>query len=225
MFQTRSTRWVAGTAAVCLALVALTYVLLVGPRRDEAAQLSDQTVAALDRNDALTLRIAQLRADFVKLPQHQAELVAIQQQITPVADTPTLVRSLTSFARASGVSLESLTPGPSTVLDVAPGAAPGVVAAPGQLVSVPQSLVVKGDFFEAVAFLRSLQSEMKRAFLITGLDVAGATAGASSATEGEITLTITGNTFVQPTVATAPGSSALTAAAPGLPTPNPTETR
>ncbi len=218
MLSTRTSRWVAGAVALCLLLLVLTYLLLVSPRTAQAAELADADAAAVSQNDSLRIRTAQLKAQFVTLPQKQAELAEILRQVPPTADTPALVRTIDQLAVASGVDLQNITPGAATLLE-APGgvaaAAPAgsAVAPAGAVVSVPQTLAVEGDYFQVVAFLRKLQTEMKRAFLVTGLEVSSTAGGGSgTATQGQVTVTITGSTFV---LAGAQTPSATPGATPG----------
>lgn len=105
---------------------------------------------------------------------------------------------------AEGESTEEPAEGGSTedaaaTTDPAAAAAP---AAPGQvLVSVPVNLVVVGDFFKSELFLKELQAEMQRAFLVQSLTVQtekdGEASGGKPATKnGDVTLTVTGSVFV-----------------------------
>ena len=240
MLQTRSSRWVAGTLALCLGLLALSYVALIGPRRDEAVLLEEQNLSAQSQNDGLRIKIAQLRAQFVKLPQSQAELAEILRQVPPTADTPKLLRDLDAMAAAAGVTLKSVTPGVAQYLAPAGQAGSGQAAmgqvsaqvaagqaATGQaaqVVAVPQTLLVEGDYFQTVVFLRKLQGEMKRAFLVTGLEITAAAAEKASATQGRVNLTITGQTFALPsaapaTPAPAPATPGPAASTPATPSP------
>ncbi len=216
MLATRSARWVAGTVAVCLGLLGLSYVLLIGPRRAEAADLAEQNVAAQEQNDALRIKTAQLKAQFVTLPERQAELAKILRQVPPTAKTPDLVRSLDSMATASGVTLKTVTPGAAQYLTAATGQQT-TPAAKDAVVAVPHTILVDGDYFQVVGFLRKLQGEMERAFLVTGLDVTAAAEG-GSAVQGRVSLTITGRTFVLPSAAgsaSAPAGSQAQAGAAG----------
>lgn len=69
------------------------------------------------------------------------------------------------------------------------------------LVSVPVNLTVVGDFFKSELFLKELQAEMQRAFLVQSLTVQtekdGEASGGKPATKnGDVTMTITGSVFV-----------------------------
>ncbi len=244
MLTSPTSRWVAGTAGVCAALLALTWFALVGPKRAEAAELVERTEATQQQNDALRIRTAQLKAQFATLPQRQAELSQLVGQMPVTADVPRFVRSLDAMATAAGVRLEGITPGAGTPLAAAgaPGAAgaapkpqpaeataPAAAAAPGaagtagaagssaggapatamNVVAVPVTVTVRGPYFKAVTFLKSLQTA-QRAFLVNGLQVTVA--------DDEVALTIRGRIFALPGAAAAltgvPGSPAAPAAKP-----------
>jgi hypothetical protein len=85
-----------------------------------------------------------------------------------------------------------------------PAAAAGATPAPANgavLVSVPVNLVVVGDFFKSELFLKNLQAEMQRAFLVQTLTVqtekdAEASGGKPATKNGDVTMTISGSVFV-----------------------------
>ncbi|MGZ4624728.1 MAG: hypothetical protein ACXV3S_00350 [Kineosporiaceae bacterium] len=232
MFSSPTSRWTGGTVAVCLGLVAVSYVTLVGPKRGEASDLEQATATAEQQNDDLQLRTAQLKAQFATLPQRQAELGTMLGQVPVTADVPRFVRSLDGLAASTGVTLDTVTPSAAQVLDangalVGGGAATGAASGPAasaaggaaggagasdvageasgaaQVVAVPITVTVHGPYFKAVSFLKDLQSG-QRAFLVTGLQVAVA--------GSDVTLTVKGRIFAVPGAAAA--LTALTSAAP-----------
>ena len=233
MLANKSRVWVAGTLVLCVLLAVASWFLAIGPKRAQAAELEQQTVAVESENSQLEQRIAQLKVQFAELPQRQAELAAIKQAMPEDAALPTLVRDLDAMATASGVTLMTLTPGApvavQTAAPVAPAPAEGAepaetapaegAAAPAAvtpaaptdlLVSIPTSIVVVGGFFESELFLKKLQSEMPRAFLVQNLTVAAETtsteaSGGRPATEnGDVTMTLAGSVFVLKSAAAAP---------------------
>ena len=91
----------------------------------------------------------------------------------------------------------------------APTATP--VGAGMVLVSIPVNVVTVGDFFKTELFLKDLQADMPRAFLVQNLTVAtekdGEASGGKPATKnGDVTMTITGSVFVLKQAEAAPVS-------------------
>ena len=128
------------------------------------------------------------------------------QTAAPVAPVPAEGEETAEAAPADGAAAE----GAAAEGAPADGAA-AVPAAPADvLVSIPTSMVIVGGFFESELFLKKLQSEMPRAFLVMNLTVVAETAsteagGGKPATEnGDVTMTIAGSVFVLKSAAVAP---------------------
>lgn len=181
--MTKTRTWSAATAALCVLLIVAAYFLLIAPKRAEAADLRDQTVAQDQANQQSRLKIQQLKAQYAELPTKQAELAVIKQQLPDNPALPTLIRTLASMADASGVTLVSLAPAPPTavVLAAAPAVAPAVapaagapVAATGAPVTAPvaaapaapttslfgitTTMIIKGDYAASTLFVQKLQA-------------------------------------------------------------------
>lgn len=102
---------------------------------------------------------------------------------------------------------------PAVPADPAATATP--VGAGMVLVSVPVTLTTVGDFFASEMFLKDLQAEMTRAFLVQNLSITtepgGEASGGKPATQnGDITTTISGSVFVLKTADAAPAAPATT---------------
>ncbi|UER54171.1 hypothetical protein HJG43_06040 [Kineosporiaceae bacterium SCSIO 59966] len=102
---------------------------------------------------------------------------------------------------------------PAAPADPAATATP--VGAGMVLVSVPVTLTTVGDFFASEMFLKDLQAEMTRAFLVQNLSITtepgGEASGGKPATQnGDITTTISGSVFVLKTADAAPAAPATT---------------
>jgi Tfp pilus assembly protein PilO len=212
MLRTRTSRWSVGTAALCLVLLVAAWFLLIAPRRADAAALTDRQVTTEQQNEQLQIQIEQLKAQSGQVATYRAQLSGILKQLPATADMPQLVRDLDSLAAAAGVVVDTLTPSAAAGLKSGPGSSAGKASSGGTsgVVQIPISVVVHGDYFQTVAFLQKLQTQLSRAFLVTGAGVAP-----SSGTSGQIQLTITGDVFVWPAgaAATTSASGASTATA------------
>ena len=176
--MTKTRIWSAVTAALCVLLIVAAYFLLIAPKRAEAADLRDQTLAQDQANQQSRLKIQQLKAQYAELPTKQAELAVIKQQLPDNPALPTLIRTLASMADASGVTLVSLAPAPPTAVvlaagpavapAVAPAAATGapvtapVAAAPAapttSLFGITTTMIIKGDYAASTLFVQKLQA-------------------------------------------------------------------
>jgi type IV pilus assembly protein PilO len=211
MLQNRTSRWVAATAALCALLLVASWMLLIGPRRAEAADIAAQRLAQDDQNVTTRQRIAQLKVDFAQLDEHRAELAEIAQEMPADVSMPRLVRDLNTMSGQSGAILKELTPGIPTLVPSAKAATAGATAGAGNggaataggdtaasgdaaagtsasaapaaaaLYAVPLQATVEGDYFQVSLFLRKVQTEMARAMLVTGLTISPVDTGAVGA--------------------------------------------
>ena len=176
------------------AVFAAGWFALVNPKRSEAADLKEQTVAAEQQNATLQSQIKQLEAQAADLPAQQARLAEIRTQVPEAPQLPALIRSLTDVADKSGVTLVSLTrEEPTPVVEAAATAettttttgeegstAAEDVTATGSeataaesseaLVAIPLSMLVTGSFFDVEQFVNKAE-DLTRAMLITGISI------------------------------------------------------
>ena len=216
--------------AACTALMALSWFLLVSPKRTEAAELREQATVQQQNNASLETRLQVLRAQSAQLPAEQAELARIATKIPERPSLPTLIRALTAAAAEADVELTGITPqtpelvapaaaDPATTATTADGAAaaPAPAGAAGQLARIPLSITVTGGYFSIVQFVRELE-ELPRALRVSNLGMApDAGAAAEGAQQGEVlSATLTGEVFLAP-VPTAGAAVPATGTAPGAP--------
>ena len=219
--MTKTRTWSAATAGLCVLLILAAYFLLIAPKRAEAADLRDQTVAQDQANQQTQLKTQQLKAQYAQLPAKQAELAVIKQQLPDNPALPGLIRTLSAMADASGVTLVSLAPAPPAPFAgaaapaapvVAPAAAGTAASAGTQLLGIATTMVVTGDYASSTLFVQKLQaaskasgSQLSRAFLVQSIKLAPfATAGTgttSAAKKGQVQTTVTGQVFVLKTAA------------------------
>ena len=224
--MTKTRTWSAATAGLCVLLILAAYFLLIAPKRAEAADLRDQTVAQDQANQQTQLKTQQLKAQYAQLPAKQAELAVIKQQLPDNPALPGLIRTLSAMADASGVTLVSLAPAPPAPFAgtaapaarvAAPGAAASGAAASGttQLFGIATNLVITGDYAGSTLFIQKLQaasakgsgSQLSRAFLVQSIKLAPfaqvdtGTAATSVAKKGQVQTTVTGQVFILKTAA------------------------
>jgi type IV pilus assembly protein PilO len=220
--MTTTTRWVAGAVAAALLLVTASWFLLISPQHAQAVELRDQTTQQQATNDTIRLRTQQLKAQFASLPQRQAQLAQIQQQMPGTPDLPALVRQLSSVGDDAGVSVESVSPGPPQALagsaagtGTAAGASAGTGTATGTagVQAIPLTAVVKGSYPELTLFLQKLQGSMRRAYLVENLGLAVDGSSGASTSGTQLTMTVTGKVFVLPSTAASTGTAAGSVAA------------
>jgi type IV pilus assembly protein PilO len=220
-------RWSLLTAVLIVAILAASWFLLVSPKRSEAAEIRGKATEQQANNDALVLKLNELKAQSLELPKQKAQLAVMRKQIPNNPALPTLIRSLTAAGQKVGVQLVSMKPGTPTLSTVAVTApvAPAATASTGKtgtpaatppaptaapLYVVPLSLEVTGSYFEVEQFINKLEG-MQRTFLLQGFSLrpSTATAGASTAA-GDLSLSLTGGVFLSPSVDT----TSTTAVAP-----------
>jgi len=223
--MTKSRQWAVGTAlAVVLVLVA-GVMLLVQPRRSEAASLKEQTASQETSNVALQAKIVTLKAQQQDLPRQQARLAQIRQQLPEGPNLPSMVRSLSDIARATGVELITLAPSNPEALaqpaaaapptaqqqPVTPDSAPTVTAGVQQ---IPVKISVVGTYAELTQFLGRVES-LQRSMIVGEVAVATpSAAGATSAAgagSGELQLDLSVRVFMAPTVTAAPQTTGTAA--------------
>ncbi|WP_432571067.1 type 4a pilus biogenesis protein PilO [Kineococcus sp. SYSU DK005] len=197
--RTKNTAWIAGTGVLALLVLVATYFLAVAPKRAEAADLATQTAGVRQSNDRLAAETEQLRAQFATLDQRRAELAAIRATLPDSAQVPALLRQFSGYATAAGVSLDSVAPGAPEPFET--GAQTGSTG----VTAVPVTTTVRGSFAGSELFLKMVQADMQRFFLVQSVSVKRAT------TTGEVVTTVTGDVFVlqdaHATSATSTGTS------------------
>lgn len=249
MRLTRTTAWVGGAALLALVLAAATWLLLVGPRQQLAADLQEQTASTAAQNELLTAQVRRLEEQLGDVPTTRAAVAALREQVPADAQLPALLRQVTELSELAGADLTGVTPTepaevPADVAGAAPadpaaaaptdapvdGAAPapGGAAVPGGVQVVPVAVTATGSFAELQELLRLVQVELPRALLVRSVSLS---AGEG---EGSLQLSLSADALVLPTTpqeeqlealatagSTAPAEATVTEAAPA-PAPVPT---
>jgi Tfp pilus assembly protein PilO len=172
---------IAGVIAVAVALFAV--FLLVRPKMSEVSTTEDDLQTAEDQEVTLAAQLNALQDAQAAAPETEQEIAAIDAEIPPTADLPSLFRLLQGAADRSVVDFFSFTPG-----SPAPNTA-------GTFSTIASQVTVSGGYFAIDEFLFLLET-LPRAAKVTTLAVTP-----SSAASGETTTTTsTSNLQLQVTV-------------------------
>jgi Tfp pilus assembly protein PilO len=232
-------RWSLLTAVLIIGILAASWFLLVSPKRSEAADLRGQATKQLASNDALVLKLNELKAQSLDLPKQKAQLALMHKQVPDNPALPTLIRDLTAAGKKVGVQVMSMKPGPPVPVVIAAAAVPvaaattttgtdtsGSAAAGGApapvapiapvaapLYMAPITLEIAGSYFEVEQFINRLE-RMQRSFLVSGftLKPGAPTVGSTTSTTDGLSLSITGQVFLSPNVASSTPAAAPVAA-------------
>lgn len=236
MTMPKTRLWIAGTMALCLALTAAAWFLVISPTRAEAAELRTQRADTAASNDQLQARIDTLVAEFATLGQKRAELAEVKVAMPQDPELAVLNRKLEAEALASTVVLMRVTPGAAVSMAPAPvAAAPvegtttegaatdGATATPtptSTLQGIPVVVEIVGSFANTSGYLQGIQERLGRDFLVESLNVVAekptaATGAKPAVANGDVTMTITGKVFVLPAAAATPSTTVADTAGAG----------
>ena len=160
---------IAGVIAVAVALLAV--FLLVRPKMSEVSTTEDDLQTAEDQEVTLAAQLNALQDAQAAAPETEQEIAAIDAEIPPTTDLPSLFRLLQGAADRSVVDFFSFTPGTP-----APNTA-------GTFSTIASQVTVSGGYFAIDEFLFLLET-LPRAAKVTTLAVTP-----SSAASGETTTT------------------------------------
>lgn len=210
-------QWVAMTLAAVLVIAAGGWLLLISPKRSEAAGIRDEAQQQLSANMGLQAQLSVLKAQAKDLPKQQAQIAAVAAKIPDNPALPSLIRALSKAATAASVELVTINPGSPTAPPVT--ATPGSAKA-GQLKAISLSLVVVGGYYQIEQFFNSLETTT-RALKVSAFAVAPGTnplkPNSSSVDKGSLTATITATTYMASAEPVTVATSTTPAAAPVAP--------
>jgi Tfp pilus assembly protein PilO len=183
---------IAGAIAVALALLAV--FLLVLPMMSDVTTTGGELQTAEDQEVVLAAQLDALQEARAAAPKTEQEIAAIEKQVPPTANLPSLLRQLQGAADRSAVDLFSFMPG-------AP--APN---ADGTYSSIASQVTVSGGYFAIDEFLFLLET-LPRAAKVTTLAVtpSAAATGETTTSTGTLQLQVTVEFFTTD-VSAGPGS-------------------
>ncbi len=201
----KSQTWLVAAGALAVLLLAAGWFLLVAPARSSADELTAKADEAQAQNVSTQAKIEQLKALSKDLPAQEQRIAEVRTHIPLSPAQPTLIRSLSDIAKNSGVSLDTVTPGPPALEDAVPGAP----ASASQVTNIPMQVQITGEFANVRLFLNGLET-LQRSFLVTGVNTTRGQADDGSTT---LTTSITGQVFMS-APAHAPAAAVVPPAAP-----------
>jgi Tfp pilus assembly protein PilO len=167
--MTRQQQLLAGTAALCVAILAAGWFLLAQPRRAEVEKIHGQTTAQQATNSSLQAQVNNLLAIQRQLPAEQAKVNDLSNKIPTDPALVSLIRQLSQAATQSNVSLSGIVP-----------TRPAPITGAAGLSGLQLSLTVTGDYTTLEQFEIALEN-LKRSFLVTQITYAeNATTGSGS---------------------------------------------
>lgn len=207
---------IGGTAFLCVVLCALSWFLLVSPKREATRETEEGTVALAASNDELERKVEVLREQFARLSEFKTRLAELQVKIPTDANLSALILEVDGATTASGVVLTEFSPldGVSVMSNESGatepaadgGADPDAIgdAAPaeGALVAFPVSLTTYGSYDESIAFVSALQTSLSRYMLVSTTQIESlvpvdATADGKPAVEaGDVKMIVQGYVYV-----------------------------
>jgi Tfp pilus assembly protein PilO len=177
MKMTSSNRLIVAMLVVAALAIAF-WMLLLSPKREEAAKLGDEVARAQESLALHRSEVTQALAARKRFPVEYQQLVVLGKAVPREDETASLLVELTQLADRSHVHFESLSlstsgGGESAPAAAAPeeGASPTEVAAsllplgatigPAGLGVMPYDLTFKGTFFQMADFIEGLDSLVK----------------------------------------------------------------
>jgi Tfp pilus assembly protein PilO len=135
------------SALAAVLLVAVFWVTLFQPKREEAAELEAQVLTEQDVQAELSAEIARLQAVRDTAPEVQAELAAAEAIVPRESALPAALRQLQLAADDSGAVLQAVTTARPTPIEDGPEG----------LNQIETSVQLVGGYFQIVDFLRRVE--------------------------------------------------------------------
>jgi len=183
---------IAGVISAAVALLAV--LLLVLPKMGDVSTAEEELQSAEDQEVALAAQLDALQDAEAAAPKTEQEIGAIEEQVPPTANLPSLFRLLQGAADRSAVDFFSFSPGTP-----APNAG-------GTYSSIASQVTVSGGYFAIDEFLFLLET-LPRAAKVTTLAVtpSGAATGGTTISTSNLQLQVTVE-FYTTDVSAGPGS-------------------
>lgn len=200
--------WLVGGALVATLLVALSWLMLIGPKLSEAHDLYAQSAASRQQNDVLRAKTSSLKSKSTKVTRYTSALKAALASLPYDSGLPAFTRQLSSQGKANDVNVTSVVVGGVTpVVSAAPvegatGTAP-TTAAPATTdtqgaFSLAVTVESRGSLKNQLAFLRTVRTVGPRQVLITATQISPGTGAKESSVDRAAILATQLTIFVAP---------------------------
>jgi Tfp pilus assembly protein PilO len=186
--------WVLGGAFAAVALVVLSWLLLISPQRGQTGTLHEQTESAQTDLVPLQHKLADLKARSEKLPEYKQALAKARLALPTEAGVSDFLRSLQTLGGTTQVGVQGLIVGvPAKITGTSPA-----------IYTMPLTVSATGPVAHLVTFVDQLQTVQPRAVLIGSINFAPV--GADANFDGALTLTLAMQAFMAPPDPLDPGS-------------------
>ncbi|WP_127782041.1 hypothetical protein [Rhodococcus sp. X156] len=159
--------WIGGGALLAVVVLALGWVVLVGPQLSSASDLDQQAQSAETQNMVLQNKVRKLEAASKDMDGLNKELQDARAALPITSGMPDFTRQVEDQARSAGVVVFSIVAGAPTLAGA--GAAPATSNAPvtaaGNLFSVPVTLVADGALPNHRAFVAAIEGGPRAALI------------------------------------------------------------
>ncbi len=227
---TNDTRTMAIVVLAGIAILAALWMLAIGPKRDERAQVGADVAAQEARLSVAQAQLVSFEAAKQQFPVRLAELKRLDEAVPSRGAISSLLRQLQRRAkvRNSNLRLVALKPGPAA--PAATGAAtraapvtPGASIGPDGLAALPFTFEFTGEYFD----LRDILATVRRAVSVRGdkikvggrlLTIDGLAFTRTDPTSSRTKATLNATAYIAPDGASTPQPPAAPAAtAPATP--------
>ena len=196
---------IALVASVLLLVLLMGYVMLISPKRSDAANLKKQVAAVQSQIDANRSSGFQQALPAVR----SASVFSLTQAMPNKLDTPDVILELNSLAQESGISFDSIAPQAAT-------AAPTTTTV-DPFAAEPIQATFTGSYYNLLAFLQRVRNlvRVQNGKLFTAgrlFDVTGVTLAQGPQGWPQVSATLVINEFVPQATApaTTPGAAGTT---------------
>lgn len=178
--------WIAGTAIVVVAVIALGWFLGIAPQLDAAAKSASETASVEAANATHEQELLALQKQFEEIGSLRKELAAASSSIPSTASLPDFILQVNSIAKKVGVEVTTLNTGEAALFvppEDAPKDGPASLVQPERFILVPITVKAVGSFSDILKFSDGLQSG-DRLFFVEKFSAARKDAAAP--VEGEV---------------------------------------